>query len=191
MGALTDFGDGAVLLPLSAVMLTWLLFDNSRRVVGSWVIAVGLCFAATALLKIYLYACPLTPDLVSPSGHSSLSVLIYGAIAVVIAAQHRGWLRVVILVAGASLIVGIAGSRLWLHAHSAPEVAVGVVIGIASLALFTANYVGFRTEGRRLRPFILSVIVVAAIFHGQELRAETFLHAISRHLHIRSIACNG
>ena len=136
MDTLTDFGDGAVLIPLSAVILTWLLADNSRRVVGSWVMALGLCVAATALLKIYFYACPLAPELVSPSGHSSLSVLIYGAIAVVIAAQHRGWLRAVILVAGASLIVAIAASRLWLHAHSAPEVAIGVLIGIATLAAY-------------------------------------------------------
>jgi len=58
MRALTDFGDIAVLLPLSVVILVWLLSDPSRRVVGSWVIAVGLCVATTALLKIYLYACP-------------------------------------------------------------------------------------------------------------------------------------
>lgn len=153
--------------------------------------AVGLCVAATALLKIYLYACPPAPDLVSPSGHSSLSVLIYGAIALVIGVQYSGWLRAVILVAGASLIVAIAGSRLWLNAHSAPEVAVGVVIGIATLALFAAHYLPSRTEGKWLRPFILSVIVIAVIFHGQELRAEAFLHAISRHLHLRSNAWVG
>ena len=191
MSTLTGFGDAAVLLPLSVAILMWLLSNDSRRVVGSWVTAVGLCVAATALLKIYLYACPPASDFVSPSGHSSLSVLIYGAIALVIAAQHSGWLRAVILVTGASLIVAIAGSRLWLNAHSAPEVAVGVVIGITTLALFAAHYLRSRIEGKRLRPFIVSVIVIAVIFHGQELRAEAFLHAISRHLHLRSIACVG
>ena len=95
------------------------------------------------------------------------------------------------LVAGASLILAIAGSRLWLNAHSAPEVAIGIVVGIATLALFADHYLRFRTEGRRLRPLILSVIAVAAVFHGQELRAESLLHAISRHLHLRSIACVG
>jgi hypothetical protein len=73
MSTLIDFGDAAVLLPLSVVILMWLLCDDSHRVVGSWVTAVGLWVAATALLKIYLYACPPAPDLVSPSGHSSLS----------------------------------------------------------------------------------------------------------------------
>jgi membrane-associated phospholipid phosphatase len=191
MSALTDFGDIAVLLPLSVVILVWLLSDASRRVVGSWVIAVGLCVATTALLKIYLYACPPAPDLVSPSGHSSLSVLIYGAIVLVIAAEQSGWRRAVMLIIGASFIAAIAGSRLWLNAHSAPEVAVGVLIGIATLAVFADHYLRSRTEGRRLRPVILSVIVVTAIFHGQELHAEAFLHAISRHFHLTSIACPG
>jgi hypothetical protein len=72
MSALTDFGDAAVLLPLSVVILVWLQSHDSRRIVGSWAIAVSLCVATTALLKIYLYACPPTPNLVSPSGHSSL-----------------------------------------------------------------------------------------------------------------------
>jgi len=191
MRALTDFGDIAVLLPLSVVILVWLLSDPSRRVVGSWVIAVGLCVATTALLKIYLYACPPAPDLVSPSGHSSLSVLIYGAIVLVIAAEQSGWRRAVMLIIGASFIAAIAGSRLWLNAHSGPEVAVGILIGIATLAVFADHYLRSRTEGRRLRPVILSVIVVTAIFHGQELHAEAFLHAISRHFHLTSFACPG
>ena len=191
MTALTDFGDVAVLLPLSVMILVWLQSHESRRVVGSWVIAVSLCVATTALLKIYLYACPPTPNLVSPSGHSSLSVLIYSAIALIIATEQRGWLRAVILVAGVTLIVAIAGSRLRLNAHSAPEVAIGIIVGIATLTLFAGHYLRSRTEGRPLRPFILSVIVVVAILHGQELRAEDLLHAISRHLHLQSDACVG
>jgi membrane-associated phospholipid phosphatase len=189
MHALTDFGDAAVLLPLSIVILLWMLIHHGRRVSASWVIAVSLCVGATTLLKIYLYACPPQPDLVSPSGHTSLSVLIYGAIALVIAAEQRGWSRAAIFFSGTGLIVAIAGSRLWLNAHTAPEVAIGIVIGIATLTLFADRYGRSRTEGASLSPFILSVVMVTAILHGQELRAEAFLHAISNHLHLKSIAC--
>ena len=97
MNALTDFGDAAVLLPLSIVILLWMLIHHGRTVSVSWVIAVSLCVGATTLLKIYFYACPPQPNLVSPSGHTSLSVLIYGAIALVIAAEQRGWSRAMIL----------------------------------------------------------------------------------------------
>lgn len=189
MNALTDFGDAAVLLPLSIVILLWMLIHHGCRISASWVIAVSLCVGATTLLKIYLYACPPQPNLVSPSGHTSLSVLIYGAIALVIAAEQRGWSRAVIFFSGTGLIVVIAGSRLWLNAHTAPEVAIGIVIGIATLTLFADRYGRSRTEGVSLSPFILSVVMVTAILHGQELRAEAFLHAISNHLHLKSIAC--
>ena len=188
MNALTDLGDAAVLLPLSIVILLWMVIHHGRRISASWVIAVSLCVGATALLKIYLYACPPQPNLVSPSGHTSLSVLIYGAIALVIAAEQRGWSRAVIFFSGTGLIVAIAGSRLWLNAHTAPEVAIGIVIGIATLTLFADRYGRSRTEGVSLSPFILSVVMVTAILHGQELRAEAFLHAISNHLHLKSIA---
>jgi hypothetical protein len=190
MSALTDFGDAAVLLPLSVVILVWLLSDDSRRVVGSWVIAVGLSVATIRLLKIYLYASPRHPI--------SLARVVTPALASWSMVQLRSSLppskedgRAVVLLAGSSLIVAINGSRVWLDAQSAPDVAVGIVIGIAMLALFADQYVRFRTEGRQLRPVILSVVVVTAIFHGQALRAEAFLHAISRHLHLTSFACVG
>jgi membrane-associated phospholipid phosphatase len=153
--------------------------------------AVGLCIAATALLKIYLYACPPRPDLVSPSGHTSLSVLIYATIALIIAAEQRGWLRAAIPVGCGGLILAIAGSRLWLNAHSALEVGVGIIIGLITLAFFAGIYRRSLPTGISLRAFILSVIVVIAILHGQELRAEAFLHAISRSWHLASFACVG
>jgi len=181
MSALTDFGDLAIILPLSLVVFAWLLSHGSRQGAGLWVIAVGLCVGLTALLKVYFYVCPPASDLVSPSGHSSLSVLIYGAIVLVIAAEQRGWLRAVILVSGAILIAGIAASRLWVNAHSVPEVVIGTSIGIATLTLFANGYLRSRTEGKRLRPLIVSTIIVAAVLHGQELRAEALLHGISRY----------
>lgn len=191
MKAFTDFGDTAVLLPLSIVILVWLLSGGLRRVVGSWIIAIGLCIAGTALLKIYMYGRPPAPDLVSPSGHSSLSVLIYGAITLIIAAEQRGCALAATLVAGASWIVAIAGSRLLLRAHSAPEVGIGIIIGVATLTLFTHYYLCSRSEGRRLLPVILSVIVVTAVLHGQELPAEALLQVISRHLHITRALSQG
>jgi membrane-associated phospholipid phosphatase len=181
MSALTDFGDLAVTLPLSVVVLAWLLCDGSRRGAGLWAIAVGVCISFTALLKVYFYVCPPTSDLVSPSGHTSLSVLSYGGIALVVAAEQRGWLRAPILASGAILIASIAGSRLWLKAHSVPEVVIGIGIGIATLTFFANGYLRSRTEGKRFRPLIVSTIIVITVLHGQELRAEALLHGISRY----------
>jgi membrane-associated phospholipid phosphatase len=190
MNTITDFGDAAVVLPLSAVMLVWLLWLHARRAAVSWVVAVSLCIVGTALLKIVLYVCPV-PDLVSPSGHTSLSTLIYGALVLVIAAERRGWQRVAALAAGAGLILGIAGSRLLLNVHSALEVGIGVLIGIVTLALFASRYLRLRSEEKSLRPLILPAIAVITLLHGHELRAEGYLHAIGRYLHLGGKACGG
>jgi membrane-associated phospholipid phosphatase len=191
MNTITDLGDAAVALPLSAVVLVWLLWLHARRAAVSWVVAVGLCIVGTALLKILLYVCPPVPDLVSPSGHSSLSTLIYGALAIVIAAERRGWQRVTALAAGAGLIVSIAGSRFLLNVHSALEVGIGVLIGSVTLALFASRYLHLRSEEKSLRPLILPAIAVITLLHGHELRAEGYLHAISRYLDLGGNACGG
>ena len=94
-----------------------------------------------------------------------------------------------ILITGGSLIMAIAGSRIWVKAHSVLEVLIGIGIGIATLTLFAKCYLRSRTEGKRLQSLILPTIVVTALLHGQELRAEALLHAISRHVSLVSIAC--
>jgi len=76
--ALTGFGDTAVLMPLAAVMLLWLLVMRSPRGAVWWAITVAFCVGMTALLKVSFYGCPPTPDLHSPSGHTSLSTLVLG-----------------------------------------------------------------------------------------------------------------
>jgi membrane-associated phospholipid phosphatase len=189
MHTLTDFGDTAVVLPLSVVISSWLLRHHSRRILVSWIIAVSFCVTITALSKTYLYACPIGSDLVSPSGHTSLSTLTYGAIALVIAAEGSRILQTSVLGAGIGFICAIAGSRVVLNAHSGLEVGIGILIGIAALALFTRYYLRWRNEGAPLLALVLPAILVIAVFHGQDLRVELVLHAISHHLRLASFAC--
>jgi membrane-associated phospholipid phosphatase len=189
MHTLTDFGDTAVVLPLSVVISLWLLRHHSHRVLVPWIIALGLCIAVTALLKTYLYACPIASDLVSPSGHTSLSTLTYGAMTLVIAAEERRILQTSVLGVGAGFIFSIAGSRVWLNAHSALEVGIGILIGIVPLALFARYYLRWRNEGTPLLMLVLPAVVVITVFLGQEVRIELVLHAISHHLRLADFAC--
>lgn len=189
MHTLTDFGDTAVVLPLSVVISLWLLRHHSHRVLVPWIIALGLCIAVTALLKTYLYACPIASDLVSPSGHTSLSTLTYGAMTLVIAAEERRILQTSVLGFGTGFIFSIAGSRVWLNAHSALEVGIGILIGIVTLALFAQYYLRWRNEGTPLLMLVLPAVVVITVFLGQEVRIELVLHAISHHLRLADFAC--
>ena len=108
--ALTGFGDTAVLMPLAAVMLLWLLVMRSPRGAVWWAITVAFCVGMTALLKVSFYGCPPTPDLHSPSGHTSLSTLVYGAMALVTANETGGLRRIMAISGGIGFILAIAAS---------------------------------------------------------------------------------
>lgn len=190
MMTLTDFGDLAVLLPVSAAILAWLLAARSPGGAVWWIAAVAMCTLATALLKIYFFACPIGEDLVSPSGHTSFGTLVYGGLMVVVANELRsGWRRIVASCAVASFVVGIAISRFLLGAHSAAEILFGLAVGIISLGIFGQHYLRFPPAQTRLRLLLIVVVVLITIFHGRELHAEVLLRAISGYLHVGSTLC--
>jgi membrane-associated phospholipid phosphatase len=182
---LTEFGDVAVLLPLAAVMLAWLVFMRLPRGAAVWwVIAVAVCAGVTAILKIFFYGCPPAAELHSPSGHTSLSTLVYGAITLVSATEGAGPRRMMTIGVGAGLILAIAISRLLLNDHTGPEVGVGLIVGSGSLALFSQKYYRGRAARVWLQPLLVASGIVALVMHGQELHLERLLQAISGSLSI-------
>jgi len=183
--ALTQFGDLAVLLPLTAVMLSWLLVIRSSWGAASWALAVVFCAGLTAVLKIFLFDCPFVPELHSPSGHSSLSTLVYGAITLVSANETTHLRRLMTIGGGTCLILAIAASRLLLSAHSALEIGVGLLIGSAALALFGRGYLRLRAAQAWLPPLLIASAVVVFVMYGRELHAEEVLRGISGYLEIR------
>jgi membrane-associated phospholipid phosphatase len=180
--ALTDFGDLAVLLPLAAAMLIWLLLDFSRAASG-WALALGLCIGLTVLLKIVFYGCPPAGDMHNPSGHTSLSILVYGALTLAATAGRRGLRRVLMIGGGSGLILAIGVSRLLLNAHSVPEVGLGLIIGTVSLALFCRQYL--ECPNTKVWPLLVAAGVLVSILHGRELQAEQYLHRITGYLHVQ------
>ena len=179
--AFTDFGDAAVLIPLTGAMLLWLLFYNSRAMTW-WVAAVGFCVGTTAILKIFFYGCPPVSDMRSPSGHTAFSLLVYGAIAFVAAVPGGSFRRLLAIGIGAGLIVTIAASRLLLDAHTLPEVGLGLVIGSVSLVVFAENYRW--SADAKIWQLLLAAGVLMTVLHGQELHAEEFLHHMTGYLRI-------
>jgi membrane-associated phospholipid phosphatase len=177
--ALTDFGDLAVLIPVSAVILIWLV-HNSSRAAPRWIFALSVCIGLTALLKIAFHACPPADNMHSPSGHTSFSTLVYGALTLVSATAWPGLHRVLVIVGGAGLILAIGVSRLLLDAHSVAEVGLGLVIGAVSLAMFSRQYVQAPTT--KMWPLLVVAGVLALVLHGRELHAEQFLHRITGYL---------
>jgi len=105
---LTDFGDLALLLPLAVIVTVWLVAIHQLRALVWWLAALALCMGVTAVLKIYFFVCPPLADLHSPSGHTSFSTLVYGALTLAVAIAVSDWKRVAVLLAGAAFIMAIA-----------------------------------------------------------------------------------
>ena len=187
--AVTDFGDLAVLLPLTAAILVWLLREASRRNAAWWALATIACMGGTALLKALFFVCPPVDALQSPSGHTSLSTLVYGALAVLMAAQTQGWRRVALVVIGLAFVGAIATSRVLLGSHSPIEVGIGLAIGGGVLAAFGVSYLLDRPADPRLRPLVLGVVLFVMLFHGQHLHAENLFRAFGAQLQANGIAC--
>ena len=187
---LTDFGDPALLLPLALVFFIWLLATRRVGTALIWLLIVFACNFVLGALKLYFLSCPAGGVLRSPSGHTGFSILVYGSITLVLAkAVRQRWLRNLIIVAGAGLIAAIAVSRLILGNHSPIEIAIGAVIGGISLAVFAALYRPGSGRPRQILALSAIVLLVALVFHGEQVRAEGFLRALGTQLGLSGEAC--
>lgn len=163
-------------------MLVWLLLMRSPRGAVWWAIAVAVCAGLTAILKVSFYGCSPTPDLHSPSGHTSFSTLVYGAMTLVSATESAGLQRILTVSGSTGFILAITASRL--VPHSGAEVGLGLVIGISSLTLFGQGYLRCRASRVSLSPLLVAGGAVVLALHGRELDAEQFFRAIAGYLRI-------
>lgn len=187
---LTDFGDTAVLLPLSVVFFIWLLATHRAGTALIWLAIVFACNFIIGALKLYFLACPAGDMLRSPSGHTGFGIIVYGSITLVLAkAVRRQWLRGLIIALGTGLVAAIAVSRLILGNHSPIEIVIGAALGGISLAVFAALYRPGSSRPRQFLVLAAVVLLVAFIFHGEQVKAEGFLRALGREIGLGGEAC--
>jgi membrane-associated phospholipid phosphatase len=188
---LTGFGDTAVLLPLSLVFFIWLLATHSVATALIWLAIAVACNFVIGVLKIYFLSCPAGDMLRSPSGHTGFGILVYGSIALVLAAStHRRWLRRLTVALGAALVVLIALSRLILHNHSPLEIVIGAAIGVVALAVFARFYRTGSGRSRSVLALVAIALLVAVIFHGEQVEAEGFLRGLGKEIGLSGEACH-
>ena len=186
MRYLTNLGDAAVVLPVAALILLWLLDLAGQRIAVLWCCALLVAGGGTALLKIYVDACSApVPGLDSPSGHTGMSTLVYGGLALMIGTETASWRRLAVGAAGVAIVATIALSRVLLGAHDLIEVVVGLLIGSAALALFARSYVGVPAAGqRRIWPlaFATSILAAALALSNHPVQLEPLWHMIADNL---------
>lgn len=182
MQQVTDFGDSAILLPVSALVLAALWLSGARRTAVAWGIAVGLACLVMVALKIGLRPCDRTLilELRNPSGHSAFSAVVYGGLALLVA-QHveSRLLRAAIAVLAAGWILLIGVSRVAVHAHTPAEVAVGLAVGAAAVGLFALQQKQLAVPRLFLPVTGLLLVVVLAALHGTKAEAEGLIRRLA------------
>ena len=168
MRFLTDFADQAVILPVVLAVAIALAIQGWRRGAVAWLVVVAATFTVLLGLKLTFLSCsglfgPM--DIRSPSGHVTAATVVSGGLAAMLTRRSSGVLPAAIL---AAIVIGL--SRLWLGAHSLPEVVLGAAIGLGGAAALP------RLAGPppvlRPAPLVLAVIVVAGLCHGLHMPAE-------------------
>lgn len=175
MTVITMMGDTPVMLALAATMLGWLVWHKAYR--AAW--AAGFVIVAAKLFEMAMkagiqrarpselnYA---GPEIFSfPSGHATMSTVIFGILAVLVSHSMGRWGRALVYAICAVLVVMIAYSRLYLGAHWLSDVLAGLLFGTVMMAAF-----GVAIEAippRRIKPVglfasALGVFVLAGGLH--------------------------
>ena len=152
----------------------------------AWGLAVGATLALMLALKLVAFACG-PPLLRSPSGHTAAAAVVLGGLAVVLGRRGRG--RAALLVgAFAGVLIGV--SRLVLRVHTAPEVALGALVGMAG-AFALSRLAGPAPRGLSLGWLAAVTVVVVVLFHGFHLDAEPRIHRAALHVARDLQVCRG
>ncbi|MBI5039774.1 MAG: VTT domain-containing protein, partial [Gammaproteobacteria bacterium] len=142
----TGFGDSLILLSVLGAGSAWLILRGRGGAALHWLAVCAVTAALSRLLKLVV-AVPRPSPMYEgisafsfPSSHTSLSVAMFGFLAVLIAREltpARRWLP---YVGVTLLIVPIGFSRIYLGAHWLSDVLGGLALGIVCVALFGIAY---------------------------------------------------
>jgi membrane-associated phospholipid phosphatase len=145
MAFFNGLGTAFVLLPASAGVLFWLLIR--RRPLAAWhwagAVAVGLLLASTVSVFVSMYRTAGDPggDLIGLSQmHLTLSVVIYGFFAVLIARELPARRRVWPYMVAAVLVVCIALARLYFGDHRVSDLTAGTLLGLIWITIIGIAY---------------------------------------------------
>lgn len=166
--AVTELGDGFMVLVMSVAILAWLVWRRAWRATAYWLagmlsanlLVAGLKLALRVPRPIALYESWSAYSF--PSGHATMSVVFWGLVSVFVAreidARRRPW----VFAASALLASMIAFSRLYLGAHWLSDVLGGLALGTALVALLAVAYLRHRPAPIAARRFIVVMIALFA-----------------------------
>ncbi|MDR3429415.1 phosphatase PAP2 family protein [Silvimonas sp.] len=175
---LTNFGDSALLLPVAVVLIGWMLYEQAWRCASIWVALFVPAMVLVVATKLAFLGWGIgieRLDFTGFSGHTTLSMAIYPALAVwIVQRMHpRHHLRAYVLGWLFALVIGV--SRLTLNKHSLSEVVAGVALGTAVSLTWTWLSA---LDSRPSHHFVLAVGILAMLIgglHGERAPTQGFI----------------
>ena len=190
--AITNLGDSAVTGTLSLGLFAYLLAQREKKAALALAVAVGMATLTIFLGKLALYTrcdnAPLFWNLASPSGHTAISIALYGMFAVLVSSAQTGRYRLYPYFAAAPLVTLIALSRLFLHLHSTGDVVAGGIVGLACLGAGRFLMRGEKVSCR-WPPFAFIALILFIGLFGLHFPAERLINLLSAYLRDRIRLC--
>ncbi len=188
MVAITQMGDAKVVMPVALAGLAALIGLKRWRSAAYLLAAVGGAAVFVAGVKRVIHR----PRPVAiydglaeysfPSGHASMSIVLYGFLAVILAWGAPRAMRQAIAFAAALLILLIAFSRVYLGAHWLSDLLAGLAFGVAWVALLTLVYTR-KNEAAQSSMVLLTAVVLAITLAGashisRDLQGDVVRYAV-------------
>ena len=190
MVVLSELGDWVVVTAVTVFVALWLVQRRAWHDLGYWLAAVALAVVSFKTLlqvqrPIDLYS---GLDVYSfPSGHATMSMVVYGFATVLGASELSPRLRVIPYTVAGLLITGIALSRIYLGAHWLSDVVGGLALGLAWVALLAIARQRHprRRLGTASAPAVAIVLSAVWIWHANvRLEADLVRYAIRQPVQI-------
>ena len=169
MVTITELGGATVMGAVILVVAVVFILKRRWRTLAYWLAAVGFAEILVQLLKFTLgrqrpVALYSGNELFSfPSGHATMSIVVYGFLAFLLARGKPPNTRALITLITAVVITLIAFSRLYLGAHWLSDVLAGLSMGLGWVALLGIAYTHHvRNEALPAALLSLAVLVTGA-----------------------------
>ncbi len=176
--AVTECGDSFVNIAVAAAVLLVLLLSRCRRVAALWMVSFAGGLAGIELLKWVIQG-PRPVALYHgisaygfPSGHTTMSLVLYGFLAVLIARGLRRTARWWLFAAVVTISFMISLSRLYLGAHWMSDVLGGYFIGTSWVALLGIIYLKEEGEPVPRRWLVLVTVLVVTVIGGWHISRQ-------------------
>lgn len=184
---LTYFGDSMLLIPTAviiALILPWK--SDNRRTVWYWLIAFGLAGLLVSLSKILFLGFGIGSarfNFTGFSGHSAMSATLWPVMLWLVSGRWPALWRGVAIGIGYVIPLMVGFSRLVIHAHSASEVAAGLLLGFTLSSAFLLSQRRTALKGFSW-PQVGAAFLVPLLLmsHGRMATTQQFLERFSADL---------